>query len=92
MTKILNYALCIVASGAIFTTAGAHLEHTNSLKLIEKYKSEHFEQGYSKAYIDRFGVDLGTLLAKCTFRGGSTLVEKGKVFCVEEMKNGREAQ
>ena len=87
MNKTINFILTIVVSGAIFTTLGAILEHSDSLKRIEWHKSSHFEQGYTKAYTDQFGVDLGTLFAKCKLEGSEPIVKHNKVLCVKEMKN-----
>lgn len=87
MNKITEHILVIVISGAIFTTLGATLEHFDSLKRIEENKTSYFEQGYTKAYTDQFGIDLGTLFAKCKLEGSEPIVKQNKVLCVKEMKN-----
>ena len=88
MNKTINYILIIVVSGAIFTTLGAKLEHFDSLKRIEEYKTSHFKQGYTKAYTDQFGIDLGVPIAKCKMEGSEPIVKQNKVLCVREMKSG----
>lgn len=87
MNKTINYILIIVVSGAIFTTLGAKLEHFDSLKRIEEYKTSHFKQGYTKAYTDQFGIDLGVPFAKCKISGGEPIVSVGRVACIKEMTN-----
>lgn len=87
MNKTIKYILIILVSGTIFSTLGATLEHFDSLKRIEKYKSSYFEQGYTKAYTDQFGIDLGVPFAKCKLEGSEPVVKQGKVLCVKEMKS-----
>lgn len=84
---ITNQILIIVFSGAIFLPLGATLEHFDGLERIEEYKTSYFEQGYTKAYTDQFGIDLGTLFAKCKLEGSEPVVKQGKVLCVKEMKS-----
>lgn len=84
---IINQILIIVFSGAIFLPLGATIEHFDGLKRIEEYKTSYFEQGYTKAYTDQFGIDLGTLFARCKLEEGEPVVKHNKVLCVREMKS-----
>lgn len=87
MSKIAECILCAAISGVTFFVVGSNIEYHRSLKLIEEYKTSYFEQGYTKAYTDQIGIDLGVLFAKCKLEGSEPIVKQNKVLCVKEMKS-----
>lgn len=87
MSKVIENILWAAIIAVIFFFIGSGNEHSRSLKLIEENKTSYFEQGYTKAYTDQFGIDLGVPFAKCKLEGSEPIVKQNKVLCVKEMKS-----
>lgn len=73
--------------GLVFFLVGMGVGEGSMKGIIEQTKIESIETGYTKAYTDQLGKDVGIPVAKCKLSGGESVVNGKRVACLKEMTN-----
>lgn len=54
---------------------------------VTEAQVQYIEQGYTKAYTEQLGKDIGIPVSKCKLTGGEPVVNGKRVACLKEMTN-----
>lgn len=85
---MLEYIISFVIGGLVFFLIGMSVEERNIGRIIEQTRMESVERGYTKAYTEQLGKDIGIPVSKCKLSGGEPVVNGKRVACLKEMKDG----
>lgn len=84
---MLDNILSFVFGASIFFFIGAIVGEETIKTGVAEAQVQYIEQGYTKAYTDQLGKDIGVPMARCKLSGGEPVVNGKRVACLKEMTN-----
>lgn len=82
-----EYVISFALGGLAFFLVGLGVGEGSRKGIIEQTMVTSIESGYTKAYIEQLGKDIGIPVAKCKLIGGEPIVNGKRVACLKEMKD-----
>lgn len=76
----------ILGASIFFFVGGIVGEETVKTGITEA-QAQYIEEGYTRAYTEQLGKDIGIPVAKCKLSGGEPVVNGKRVACLKEMKD-----
>lgn len=84
---MLDNIFSFIFGASIFFFVSVIVEKETTKTEVTEAQTQYIEQGYTKAYIDQLGKDIGIPVAKCKLSGGEPVVNGKRVACLKEMTN-----